>query len=176
MSSPVDTASMLAALAQIEQTIAQMKAALGGAAAVPSTPVKASRAKKDPSAPKKEPNDWIKFTQRVSAALKEGGVEVGVATISKQFASSLKEQNKVYSEWTDDAIVTAWKTWTPPTESKMSKRKSSSAGETSADEAPAAAESAAEEGKPKKERKPMSDEAKAAAAAKRAAKKATKSE
>ena len=173
MSSTVDTASILAAIAQIEQTIAQMKATLGASGSVPATPVKKTRTKKDPDAPKKEPNDWIKFTQRVSAALKEGGVEVGVATISKQFASSLKEQNNVYSEWTDEAIVAAWKTWTPPTESKMSKRKSSSAGETSADEA-VATESAAEEGKPK--RKPMSDEATAAAAAKRAAKKAAKSE
>jgi len=173
MSSSIDTTAMLAAIAQIEQTIAQMKATLGGEA-VPSTPAKKTRTKKDPDAPKKEPNEWIKFTQRVSVALKEGGVEVGAATLSKQFASSLKTENADYSSWTDDAIVTAWKSWTPPTESKMSKRKSSSAGETSADEAPAATESAAEEGKPK--RKPMSDEAKAAAAAKRAAKKAAKSE
>lgn len=136
MSSTIDNTALLAALSQIEKTIAQMKEALGasGESKPMSTPKKAKK-EKNPDAPKKEANPWIKFTQRVSNLLKEAKIETGPATVSKQFASALKDQ-KAYEEWTDEAILAAWPTWEKPTESKMSKKKSAaSGGETSADEA-----------------------------------------
>jgi hypothetical protein len=183
-----DNSQIIAMIATLEQNLSQLKAALNGEAIIP---VKAKRAKKekDPNAAPKEPNVWIKFTQRVSVALKEAGVEIGAAPLSKQFASKLREDNGAYDEWTNEAIVAAWKTWTPPEESKMAaaKRKASNASETAAsDEEGAKAEptkaeptkAEPKEEKPKaeskKERKPQSEETKAAAKAKRAANKAVK--
>jgi hypothetical protein len=157
MSSTIDNTALLAALNQIEKTVAQMKEALGASGeSKPFTTPKKAKKEKDPDAPKKEANPWIKFTQRVSNLLKEAKIETGPATVSKQFASALKDQ-KAYEEWTDEAILAAWPTWEKPTESKMSKKKSAaSGGETSADEAVATEEVATEEVKvtpAKKERK-----------------------
>ena len=159
----MSNAAMLAMISTMENQLNQMKAALG-ASTVAVKAVKAVKAKaeKDPNAAPKPPNVWIKFTQQVSAALKVAKIETGAATVSKQFASALKDQ-KAYAEWTDEAIVTAWAGWTKPEVSKMAASKASSSGESSASEG-----SVIE--KPKN--KPQSDETKAAAAAKRAATKA----
>jgi hypothetical protein len=111
------------------------------------------------------------FTQQVNNALKAASISTGAATVSKQFASSLKDL-KPYAEWTDEAIVEAWATWEKPEQSKSSKAKA---------EKGSATESGSESGgeAPKKERKkaaPLTEEQKAArnakAAATRAAKKA----
>ena len=55
--------------------------------------------KKDPDAPKKEPNDWIVFTQRARKALEAGGLKPGFAV--QQYCSSLKETLPLVSV-TDD--------------------------------------------------------------------------
>jgi len=58
-------------------------AALSGKT-VPSAPsssapsIKKAKKEKDPDAPKKEPNDWIKFTSSVRAALKAANIKTGV--------------------------------------------------------------------------------------------------
>jgi hypothetical protein len=163
MSSTIDNTALLAALNQIEKTVAQMKEALGASGeSKPFTTPKKAKKEKDPDAPKKEANPWIKFTQRVSNLLKEAKIETGPATVSKQFASALKDQ-KAYEEWTDEAILAAWPTWEKPTESKMAKKKSAtSGGETSADEAVATEE-------PKAKKEPKST-------VKRAAKKTAKTD
>ena len=187
-----DNSQIIAMIATLEQNLSQLKAALNGEAIIP-TKAKRTKKEKDPNAAPKEPNVWIKFTQRVSVALKEAGVEIGAAPLSKQFASKLREDNGAYDEWTNEAIVAAWKTWTPPEESKMAaaKRKASNASEMAASDEegakaeptkaePTKAEPTKAEPKPepkaesKKERKPQSEETKAAAKAKRAANKAVK--
>ena len=71
---------------------------------------------------KGEPNRWILFTQKVDSALDAAGISRGVRTVSKQFASWLKDI-KPYSEWTDDDIVEAWSTWEKPEQSKSGKAK-----------------------------------------------------
>ena len=188
----------------VQMTTDQLKAlvvealrdVLGGKTdiSVSSVPVKGKRAKKvrDPSAPKKEPNDWIKFTSRVRSVLAtqmEDGKKVAPKAVT-QVSSALKEASLMPSA-TDDQIIAAYKNWlaNPPAVSKMvaegrdkkSKKSVSSDGSSVASSVksapnPVAADSQAapaEDGK-KKGRKPMSDEAKKAAAAKRAATKAAK--
>ena len=174
------TKTLLSNIAAMEAQLAEMKALLGA----DTKPVKTTKTKKekDPDAPKKEPNVWIKFTQRVSAVLKAAEIKTGAATASKQFAAMLIKDEKKY-DWADEEIVAAWGTWEKPAESKMAeaKRKASvSSGEEAnappppirtpplSDDEEAPAEEAA---KPKRT---MSDEAKAKAKATRDAKKAAK--
>ena len=147
-------------IANLESQIAELKMLLG---VEPSSKPKSAKKEKDPNAAPKEPNVWIKFTQRVSALLKDASIDTGAAPVSKQFASALKDQ-KPYADWTDAAIVAAWSSWEKPAESKMeAKRKLS---ESSADEGSVTSE--------KKGRAPRTEEQKAATAAKRAATKAAK--
>ena len=83
-------------------------AALSGKAA-PSAPsssapsIKKAKKEKDPSAPKKEPNDWIKFTSAVRAALKAADIKAGVEVT--QFCGALKAKNADYASWTSELIL-----------------------------------------------------------------------
>ena len=131
------SSNMLATVLKLEKELAKMKIALGVEGV--KTPKKARKAK-DPSAPKKEPNVWIKFTQRVGLLLKTTDHK-GPATIGKQFASHLKDI-KAYDEWTDAEILHDFSSWTAPA-------KGTSAAGTSAAavaEADAASADEAEEG------------------------------
>lgn len=90
-------------------------------------PAKKRRGKRAPALdedgnpkPKRAPNAWIKFAQRVEQLIRtkettEGaGKEDKMRTVVvKQFASHLKSQ-KAYEEWNDDEIVAALKGWKPP--------------------------------------------------------------
>ena len=168
MSSIIETnaaaAEILSSIARLEAELTQVKAACT-AAGLTISPAKKSRAKKSAGGeekPKAAPNVWIRFTQQVDGALKAAAISVGAATVSKQFASSLKDI-KAYAEWTD--IVAAWSTWEKPEQSKMSSKKSS------------AASSEAEDGAEPKVRKPrakLTEEEKAARKAERDAKKEPK--
>jgi hypothetical protein len=174
-----------------------LRDALGGKnldVAVPSSPVKGkrgSRKPRDPDAPKREPNDWIKFTSRVRSVLApqmEDGKKVAPKAVT-QVASSLKDASLMPSA-TDDQIIAAYKNWlaNPPAVSKMvaegrdkkSKKGSSSDGSSVASSVKSDAKSApvvtaSDDAAPKKKgRKPMSDDAKKAAAEKRAATNAAK--
>lgn len=139
---------------------------------------------KDPNAPKKEPNAWVNFTQHVRSVLLAAGCELK-GFVGQQYCSVLKaklplldanekgKQEPDYSAVSDEDIVSGFKSWTPPEQSKAAVERSSkpSSAEVSpvavsVPVAPAAAE--------KKARKPQSEETKAAAAAKRAATKAAK--
>lgn len=160
-----DSKPVLSHILMLEKELAKMKIAMGVTGVV--VPKK-QRTPKDPSAPKAEPNEWIKFTQRVSEALKtvEGKRP---ATVGKMFASHLKEI-KPYAEWTQHAIIEAFKTWSPPEQSKMeaagkTKKAKAASAAASVDGSVSSPEGEAE----KKPRKPQSEETKAAAKAKRAA-------
>jgi hypothetical protein len=139
---------------------------------------------KDPNAPKKEPNAWVNFTQHVRSVLLAAGCELK-GFVGQQYCSVLKaklplldanekgKQEPDYSAVSDEEIVSGFKSWTPPEQSKAAVERSSkppsaevSPVAVSVPVAPAAAE--------KKPRKPQSEETKAAAAAKRAATKAAK--
>ena len=165
--------------AEIKKELAELKAAVAELKVMLSKPKAAGKAKKavDPDAPKKEPNVWIKFTQRVGALLKaEHPDEKGPATIGKQFCSFLKEK-KPYAEWADAEILEAYAGWERPEVSKMElagKTKKGSKPSSSAT-SDASSDVAEEEGSAApKARKPQSEETKAAAAVKRAATKAKK--
>ena len=170
MSSIIETnaaaAEILSSIARLEAELTQVKAACT-AAGLTISPAKKSRAKKaddGEAKPKAAPNVWIRFTQQVDGALKAAEISVGAATVSKQFASSLKDI-KPYAEWTDEDIVAAWSTWEKPEQSKMSSKKSS------------AASSEAEDGAEPKARKPrakLTEEEKAARKAERDANKEPK--
>ena len=160
-------AEILSSIARLEAELTQVKAACT-AAGLTISPAKKSRAKPKAAGgeekPKAAPNVWIRFTQQVDGALKAAAISVGAATVSKQFASSLKDI-KPYAEWTDEDIVAAWSTWEKPEQSKMSSKKSS------------AASSEAEDGAEPKARKPrakLTEEEKAARKAERDAKKEPK--
>jgi hypothetical protein len=146
---------------------------------------KKAKKEKDPDAPKKEPNAWIKFCQHVRATLVEAGHKPGFE--AQQFCSMIKaalpllpanekgKQEPDYSSVKDEDIVAGYAKWTPPAESKaaVARSKASSAAGSPADETPAAPAAPAAPAE-KKLRKPQSEETKKAAAAKRAATKARK--
>jgi hypothetical protein len=153
--------------------------------AVDATQKKAKKFKKekDPSAPKKEPNAWIKFCQHIRNTLVAAGEKPGFE--AQQFCSHLKasmpllppnekgKQEPDYSNVTEESILTAFKAWTPPEQSKAAAERSSKANSVaSAEGSPVAA--MPEAPTQKKPRKPQSEETKKAAAAKRAATKAAK--
>ena len=138
--------------------------------------------KKDPDAPKKEPNDWIVFTQRARKALEAGGLKPGFAV--QQYCSSLKEtlplvsvtddkgkEKKVpdYDSISDSELLSRFKSWTPPEQSKAEVERASKASSPEGSPAAGAPPAAAE--KPKRQ---WSEAAKASAAEKRAATKAAK--
>jgi hypothetical protein len=129
----------------------------------PGAPKKEKKAKKekDPSAPKKAPNDWILFTQQVRAALTAAGIKAGVEVT--QFCGMLKAKNGDYSAWTPELVLAEHGSWQKP-EKKASLPAL----------VPVAAAEPEPEAKAKKARKPQSEETKKAAAEKRAATKAKK--
>ena len=152
--------------------------------------VKKVKKEKDPLAPKKEANDWIRFTQRARAALLAGGCELK-GFIGQQYCATLKERLPMhsvtdekgkskdvpdYDSISDEDILAGFKDWTPPEQSMAAaarSSKASSAVPSPSDSAlePEAAAPAAAEAKPKRQ---WSEAAKAAAAEKRAATKAAK--
>ena len=147
--------------------------------------VKKAKKEKDPNAPKKEANDWINFTQRARKALLAAGHELK-GFVGQQYCAVLKEKLPVksitdsagkskdvpdYDSISDAEIVSRFKSWTPPEQSKAAAAKASSSTGSSPVEAPAAAAPAPAAEKPKRQ---WSDEAKVKAAEKRAATKAAK--
>jgi hypothetical protein len=112
-------------------TRAAKKAAAGG---------EAEAKPADDAEPKKRaPNEWILFTKRVEALIRQKETADGVGkeakmktVVAKQFASHLKSQ-KAYAEWTDEDIVSALVGWAPPAVSKQAAKKA--AGSAAASEA-----------------------------------------
>jgi hypothetical protein len=161
------SAAILQTIASLEMQLNELKTSLGAEPTLYSTPKKAKK-EKDPDAPKKEANVWIKFTVRVGDLLKaasEGASEEqkahfkGPATMVKEFCSMLK-QTKPYEAWEDSEILEAFETWERPAPKP---RKSASAASSDAES------TTASEKKERKKAAPKTDEEKAAINAKRAA-------
>jgi hypothetical protein len=148
--------------------------------AAPATPPKKTPKVKDPNAPKKEPNVWVKFTQRVGTLLKTASEADGAdpehfkgpATMVKEFCSMLKGQ-KPYEAWADSEVLEAFDSWERPVHEPRAKKSSAAASVAASDSGSEGngTEASGSEGS-KKERKkpaPKTEEQKAAIAAKRAA-------
>jgi hypothetical protein len=156
-------------------------------AAVAAGAKKAKKEKKvkDPLAPKKDPNAWVSFTQHVRKVLLAAGCELK-GFEGQQYCSVLKaklplleknekgKQEPDYSAVADEDIVSGFKSWTPPEQSKAAVAKASKPPSAEVSPVPAAPAVPAAPSAEKKERKPQSAETKAAAAIKRAATKAAK--
>jgi len=173
--SVVNTASLLKTIQSLESQLHDLTAAITAGSEIPiSTPTKKEKKMKDPDAPKKEANVWIKFTQRVGTLLKTASTAEGAdpehfkgpATMVKEFCSMLKTQ-KPYEAWSDSEVLEAFESWERPVHEPRAKK-----SPTTSAAASDASDGASEAGSAKKERKkpaPKSDEEKAAIAAKRAA-------
>lgn len=163
-----DLSTILDSIKDLESRLAGLKSLVSQAA----KGKKRAKKERDPDAPKREPNDWIKFTQRVDTLLKGAEKSFHRVADSKKFASHLKGK-KTFDEWTDEEILAEREIWTPPpTEQAPSEPLTSSTAE---EAVPPSAEkeneSSGEAEKKKPGRKPMTEEEKAAAKAKREAKK-----
>jgi hypothetical protein len=195
MSATIDQAAAVSVVASLKADIARLEAALGGLTIAPAKGAKA----KDPNAPKREANAYIKFTVRVGelfkatvTAAKAAGDEERVkqfacpATINKQFCSFLKDQRSMvvkkdgkdvtvpdYAAWEDSEVLEAFTTWTAPTQSKMElagkTKKAKGAASAASSDADGASSVSSTPTKERKKRGPMSEAAKATMAAKRAA-------
>lgn len=185
MSTNTELKTVLETIAAMEAQLVGLRKQLGDAGG---GKAKKERKPRDPDAPKREPNEWIKFTLRVDAALK--AAEQGFKRVAegKQFAAHLKSQ-KAYAEWTDEEILAQRATWTPPVKAVPEPE---SGGESESEElraelrevgkaalaagedvdaalAAAAAKKLGADGEKKRGRKPMTAEEKAAAKAAREA-------
>ncbi len=169
MASIIAPESLLRTIASLQTELAQLQTALGVEGVTIAT--KKTKKAKDPNAEPKEPNVWIKFTQRVGALIKEAHPDnKAPATLGKQFCSFLKEQ-KAYDQWDDAEILEAFTTWEAPETSKMERD-----GKTKKAKADSASDSGSVSDAPKRGPKgPLSEEAKAARREKMAAKKAATS-
>jgi len=131
---------------------------------------RAPKKERDPDAPKKEPNSWIKFTTRVNEVLNENEAKLPGAE-QKQFCSSLKDalleelgkdkKDKLtaedYESISAETILSKRETWVKPTETKwdlahpddekVKERKSRKSSIASGTESDASAASAASEKK-----------------------------
>lgn len=123
---------------------------------------------------KKAPSAYIVFSSKmvgptVRKAIEGTEKKVSVGTVT-QFAGHLWGQKK---EWTEEEILSAWETFTPPEVSKQALAGKNKTGSTGSGEkaAPVADDAEVAEGKVKK---PQSEETKAKAKAKREANKAKK--
>jgi hypothetical protein len=136
--------------------------------------------------PKRQPNAWVRFTQRLDALFKSQELKVG-GRVCLLFASHLRKMVPEAELLADEAVLEHYKAWTPPPRSTKSTESDAEGSVTKEKKgwseeakASAAAKRAAKKaatadsdsGSVTKERKPWSEEAKASAAAKRAAKKA----
>ena len=149
--------TLRAALEAVEASIAieeaKRAAKKGGAPTLPASPEASDgEASVAPEKPKRAPNAWIIFTQRVDALLKANSVG-GKATENKQFASSLKNK-KAYAEWKDEEILAEKATWVKPEKPETSGKEITAAVEKIMEEITSDSDSASESGKPKKRGRP----------------------
>lgn len=154
--------SVLETIKDMEVRLAALRELVGGAAVSGGKKRRVKR-ERDPNAPKREANVWIKFTQVVDRTLKEGGVAFKRVADSKKFAKHLKSK-RTYEEWDAASILEerkGWESWATVEEQIVTEAPA---------EVPAAPDASSEE--KKRGRKPMTEEQKAAAKAAREAKKA----
>lgn len=179
MSAIANATSLLSTIAALESQLITLKSSIGGGADF-ATPAKKAKKMKDPEAPKKEANVWIKFTMRVGNLLKAACADAseedkehfkGPATMVKQFCTVLKQQ-KPYEAWADSEVLEAFESWERPPIAPRTKKTPASSAVPSAAASDAGSVAGDSDSSAKKERKkaaPKSDEEKAAINAKRAA-------
>ena len=179
MSAIANATSLLTTIAALESQLVALKSSISGGESF-ATPAKKVKKMKDPDAPKKEANVWIKFTMRVGNLLKAACAEAsetekehfkGPATMVKQFCTVLKNQ-KPYEAWADSEVLEAFESWERPPIAPRTKKTPASSAVPSAAASDAGSVAGDSDSSVKKERKkaaPKSDEEKAAINAKRAA-------
>jgi hypothetical protein len=107
-----DLKNIAAVVADLETRLAALKTLVGGgAAAAPAPAAKKQRKPRDPDAPKREPNEWIKFSMRVRALLKEREKTFELAKHLMSFTKHLKDT--VGMSVDDAGILAARETWEP---------------------------------------------------------------
>jgi hypothetical protein len=134
------TVSLTLSIASSDLPAVMALAAKSGVSISAGGKVKKEKKQKDPNAPKKEPNDWINFTQRARAALLASGAELK-GFVGQQYCAVLKEKLPVksitddkgkqkevpdYDSISDEEIVARFKGWTPPEQSKAAAAKAAS--------------------------------------------------
>ena len=168
----IDLTSVLETIRDMETRLAALRELVGGAAAISGGEAskrgrkRKEKKERDPNAPKREANVWIKFTQLVDTTLKEGGLAFKRVADSKKFAKYLKDKRE-YEKWDATSILQARKGW----ESSTNVEEGIASEGAVATAAPAPAEVAPSE--KKRGRKPMTDEQKAERKAKKAAEAST---
>lgn len=119
-----ELSSVRAQVASLTAEISSLRASLTTKPAVTAAPSGGKNAGKkvrvkNPDAPKREPNEWIKFSSRVRDLLKANGyTEKAVGIECNQFASSLKDENADFASWVDSDILAKRAAWTKPEVSK----------------------------------------------------------
>jgi hypothetical protein len=117
MASQSETSKILSAISELKAQISSLEAKMGALAlkesSEPLKPAKGKAAKKprDPDAPKRQPTEWILFTNRVRSLLKANGYPVGSEV--QQFCSHLKAERELH-EWSDSEILPFREAWTAP--------------------------------------------------------------
>jgi cobalamin biosynthesis protein CobT len=172
--------SIIEQLTVMENACAEMRKTLGLAEITVKSKKSKSKSKSsgsgDESEPKekKAPSAYIVFSSKMVGPTVRKAIEgterkISVGTVT-QFAGHLWGQKK---EWTEEEILSAWETFTPPEVSKQALAGKNKTGSTGSGEkaAPVADDAEVAEGKVKK---PQSEETKAKAKAKREANKAKK--
>ena len=119
--------------------------------------VKKAKKERDPNAPKKEPNSWIKFTQHVREVLLAGGCELK-GFIGQQYCKDVKgklptveengKQVPDYDSISDEDLLSGFKSWTPPEQSAAAAARASKASSEAGSDSEEAPEAPAE--KPKR--------------------------
>jgi hypothetical protein len=103
--------AVMAQMKLLEAQVAALRGTLGGEAAAPAKKKRGPKPRA-PDAPKREPNDWIKFTQRLREALEAGDSKFKMAKHTMAFAKHVK--NSVGMEATAEQILAARGSWEPP--------------------------------------------------------------
>jgi hypothetical protein len=115
----LNTSSILSAISAMEQQLAALRAQLGGASVVTSSPVKTTTEKKPRKKSDAPPSAWRLFTDRVRVLLAANGYSgKALGTECVQFCSSLKDENADFSSWADADILARRAAWTVPEVSK----------------------------------------------------------
>lgn len=114
--SSINVNSILSSISSMEKELASLRALLGSAPSKTAAPAEKKQRKKRVG----PPSAWVLFSDRVRDILRTNGYEksdLGIHCV--QFCSSLKDENKELSSWTDADILARRAAWSVPAESKQ---------------------------------------------------------
>ena len=104
-----EVVKVLQVITDLEARLAELR----GLLAVKEKGKKKVKKVRDPNLPKREPNAWIRFTQRVEGVLRAAEKGFERCATSKQFCKVLKDK-KPYAEWLDEEVLAERDEWEPP--------------------------------------------------------------